>query len=507
MITAEITAAVDGAGTLRTFYAADAGFVTEPTDTPANTAFAASLTDPGSIAVTAFGDGRTGGATRLALGEMRLANVDGQYDGWLDFAFDGRPVVLRRGATAGAYPGSMQAVFTGTIEALTVTTKAVVVRLRDKQLIFDRKALPNTYAGSNIAGNGIEGGPDDIKGQSKPRLFGYGFYLPAPCVSPQKAVYQPNDGPLFSIDAVYVAGDALTNAGDYPDSPSLLAATLTPGPTFVTCLAEGLFRLAADPGGKSVRCDAVQGGTPDVRTAGQILKALALMAGLDPAEISTEDIAALDAANSSGIGLWITGDQTFTAAMDAVSGSVGAYYGFDGPGHLRMARLEAPVGSPVLEIAENKILGNFERRPASDGDIPTWSYTIRHSRIWSIDTDIAGSVPPGRRAYLANEYRAERAEDPLIRAKHLLATEGSADTLLVSGAAEEAARRLELHKVRRDFFDVVVPDEVLNGVALKIMDLVLLRARRFGLAGGRLFRVLGITPQLSKGRTTLTLWG
>ena len=79
----------------------------------------------------------------------------------------------------------------------------------------------------------------------------------------------------------------------------------------------------------------------------------------------------------------------------------------------------------------------------------------------------------------------------------------------VSGvaAALEAARRLELHKQRRDFFDVVVPDEVLAGTAPKLMDLVRLRHRRFNLSAGRLFRLLGIRPALAKGQTTLTLWG
>lgn len=509
MITVEITAAIDAAGTLRTFYAADARFTSSPTDIPANTPFDASLRESGSIAVTAFGDGRTGGGTRLALGEMRLANANGQYDAWLDYSFAGRPVVIRRGEP-GPYPASMRAIFTGTIEALTVNQAEVIVRLKDKQLMFDRKALSAVYAGSNVGPVGIEGAADDIKGQTKPRLFGHGLYLAPPCVNTAKLAYQPSAGALKAIGAVYVDGVALTPGGDHADSAALMAAVLSPGPTYVTCLAEGLFRLAADPGGGEVTCDAVEGETEDERTAAQILRRLALLAGLDPAEISAADVAALDAANNAPLGIWITGEETFASAMDAVAGSVGAYYGFDGPGMLRMARLEAPIGAPVLEIGNDSILGGrLERRPAADGDIPAWSYTIRHSRVWSPDGEVAGSVPAERRAYLANEYRAERAEAPSVRIQHLLAAELTADTLLVSAAAAaaEAARRLELHRERRDFFEVPVSDDLLRDLDLKITDVVCLRSDRFDLADGRPFRVLGILPQSSRKRTTLTLWG
>ncbi len=503
----EITAAVDAGGTLRTFYVSDGRFTTAPGDTPANTVFDETLLDPGSIAVSAFGDGRTGGGARLGLGEIRLANADGQYDGWLDYGFDGRALVIRTGEAGAAYPAGFSATFAGTIETLTVSRSEVVVRLRDRQLVFDRPALTARYAGNNVLPGGLEGTADDLKGQTKPRLFGRGVNIPAPCVNTAKLTYQVSDGALASVEGVYDRGAALSFSSDHATSALLQAATVAGG-TFVTCLAEGYLRLGAAPAG-AVSVDATQGTTAAARTAGQVLKALALAAGVDTAFVSAVDVAALSAAGEPQLGLWLSGDETFASAMDQVAGSIGAYYGFDPSGLLRMGRLVAPGGLPVLSLDDADLL-DIERRPARDGDLPTWSYTVRHSKLWSVQgSDLASGVSPARRGYLASEFRAEKAEDPAVKAQHLLAAEEIADSLLTTAAdaAAEAARRLALFKVHRDFFDVTVPAGLLATPDLRIGTVVRLSNPRFGLSAGRLFVLLGLKPELARNRATLTLWG
>ncbi|MDQ0462639.1 hypothetical protein QO010_000387 [Caulobacter ginsengisoli] len=506
MILIEITAAVDAVGTLRTFYVSDGRFATAPTDTPANIAFDETLLDPGSIGISAFGDGRTGGGTRLALGEIRLANANGQYDAWLGYGFDGRGVTIRSGES-GAYPGGFAATFAGTIETLTVSRTEVTVRLRDLQLVFDRPALASRYAGTNALPAGLEGTADDLKGQPKPRLYGKALNIPVPCVNTAKLTYQVSDGALASVERVYDRGAELSFAADYATSALLQAATVSGG-TYATCLAEGYLRLGAAPAG-TVSVDATQGATASARTAAQILRALAIAAGVDGAYISAADVTALEAANPATIGLWLSGDETFASAMDRVAGSVGAYYGFDPAGLLRMARLTAPSGLPVYDFQDLDIL-DIERRPARDGDLPAWSYTVRHSKLWAVQgSDLAGGVAPARRAVLASEYRAEKAEDPAVKTQYLLAAEETTDTLLTSAAdaAVEAARRLALFKVHRDFFDVTVPVALLATPGLRVGAVVQLSNARFGLAGGRLFVVLGVKPELARNRATLTLWG
>jgi len=508
MIIVELTAAIDAAGTQQALYLSDARLVTLPTDTPADTAFDDSLLDPGSIALSAFGDGRTGGGTRLALGEIRVANLGGQYDGWLAYGFDGRPVTIRRGAS-GAYPAAYPAVFVGTVETLTVTRREVIIRLRDKQLVLDRPVLTTTYGGTNALPDGIDGTPDDLAGKPKPLLFGRVYSIAPPMVNTSRLIYQISDGAILSVDAIYDRGADLTNAGDVA-TPALLQSATVAGGTYVTCLAAGLFRLGATPAGQ-ITADATSGAGATDRTAGQALLTLAQRAGLTGAEISSADIAQLDLDQPSTLGFWASdAAQTFTAVMDAVATTAGAFYAFSPTGVLRFARLTVPTGVAALALESYDVFDPFERRPARDGDLPAWSYTINHTRYWSPQTsDLAASVTGARRAALGLAYRSTRAEDATVKNQFILAGEESVDSLFVvaAEAGTEAARRLALFKTRRNFFEVGVPLERVTESGVQLMDVVQLTNARFGLSGGSLFRLLGIRFELARNRAFLTLWG
>lgn len=508
MFAIEITAAIDAAGTLTTFYLSSGDFSTRGGDTPEHVAFNAALLDPGSIASTAFGDGRTGGGTRLSLGEIRVANADGGFDGWLNYSFDGRPVTIRRG-DSGSYPADHTTMFTGTTEALTVNRREVIVRLRDKQLIFDKPILTNLYGGTNVLPNGLDGTADDLAGKPKPRLLGRCRNVSPPCVNTSKQVYQVNDGPIASIEAVYDRAFALTRGVDHANSGALMAASPAAG-DYDTCLAEGLIRLGDDPEGE-VTVDATEGPAAVDRTAAAMLTTLALEAGVSSGDLASADFAAFVTDAPATLGVWISGSgETYSQVMDRIAASVGAFYAFDPAGLLRVGRLIEPAGEPVLDIAEYDVLEPFERRPARDGDIPTWRVAVRHSRVWTVQTsDIAGGVDAARRALVGAEYRSQVAEDAAVKDQFLLAGEETIDTLLATeaDAANEAARRLALRKVRRDFFDVGLPASRVMAAGLKLTSVVRLTHPRFGLSAGRLFIVLGIRLDLARNRATLTLWG
>jgi hypothetical protein len=507
IITVEITGAVDAAGTLQTFYLSNDRFTSGATDAPANVSFDEKLDNPGDISITAFGDGRTGGGTRLSLGEIKLKNPDGDFDGWLDYGFDGRRVVIRRG-TPGAYPDDFTTLYTGTADTITIDSNSVSVRLRDLQLVFAVPILTARYGGTNVLPNGIDGTEDDLAGKAKPRLYGRVFNVSPPCVNTSKLVYQISDQAIAAVAAVYDRGEALTVGVDRADSGALLGTAPAAG-AFDTCLAEGLIRLGSAPAGE-VTCDATAGASAVDRTAASILSTIALAAGVDASDISDADRTALAADAPGELGIWVSGEsETYAQVMDRVANSVGAYYAFDATGVLRMGRLSAPGGDPLLSIEEYDCLA-LERRAAKDGDTPAWGVTVRHSRVWTVQTgDLAGAVTQARRTFLASEYRAQRAEDATVKTKHLLAREISVDTLFVDAtdAANEASRLLSLHSTRRDFFEVTVHLDSLSGASPWLMDVVRLTHPRFGLSEGRLFRVLGIRPELSRNRFVFTLWG
>lgn len=505
MILIELTAAIDAAGTTQTFYLSTDSFVTAPTDTPANTAFTPCLMSPGSLGMNAYSDGRTSGATRLETGEIVVANADGQFDAWLNYSFDGRACVIRSGID-GAYPAAFPAVLTGTVDSIEADWRKIVIRLRDKAWLLELPAFEGRYLGNNSLPNGLEGTADDLKGRVKPRAYGRVMNIAPPCVNTSRLIYET--GLCNSVDALYDRGLALTAGAVYTSQVDMEANAPTAG-QYRAWPAGGYVRLGSTPTGL-ITADVTQGAAASNRTCAQMLKHLAEDAGLTSGEISSADVTALDSANSNVLGIWLEGEITFREAMDKIVTSIGAWYGFDSAGVLRMGQLTAPGGTPVLTLYDFDIHDGIERRPLKDNAVPIWRAVCRHTRNWTVQaSDLAGAVTDARRAILAEQWRAENSDDTAIKTQWLLAEELERDTLLTSAAnaATEAARLLALYKVRRDLYDVPVTLDILTAYSLKLMDVVELQLSRFGMGGGKSFRIIGIRVELDKHRAILSLWG
>jgi hypothetical protein len=248
MIVVELTAAIDASGTTQTFYVSTDGYTSLPTDTPANTPFLPVLVDPGYLGVSAYSDARTGGATKLEVGEMILANADGALDGWLDYSFDGRPVTIRSttvGASGavGAYPSSFTTVITATVESVEADWKTIIIRLRDKQWKFQLPILTTRYGGTNSLPAGLDGTANDIKGKVKPRIYGKVLNAAPPCCNTSLLIYQVSDGAINSVDAVYDRGAALTVGG------ARRIATMGVAQTTVTFTVSGTTATTGGPHG------------------------------------------------------------------------------------------------------------------------------------------------------------------------------------------------------------------------------------------------------------------
>lgn len=513
MIVVEITGAVNSSGSLNTFYLSTDSFTTQPTDTPANVSFEPRLIDPASIGINAFSDSKTGGATKLEVGEVLIANLDGALDGWLNYSFDGRPIIIRSGTSGAAYPSGFQTVLSGTVESIDANWHNIIIKLRDKQWYFTTPILTTAYLGNNTLPNGLEGVPTDIGGKLKPKCYGTVFNISPPVVNTSKLTYQVNRGVVNDIPAVYDKGLALTKGADFATSALLQAASPAAG-TYITCFAEGYFRLGSSPAG-TVTADIVQGATAANRTVAQILKQIALDSGLSSGEISSADVTALDAANSSVVGIWIyDSSNTFAATMDSIAASIGAYYGFDSFGILRMSRLTTTSGTSLCSFYDYDIHNGVERSTSKDIAIPAYRANVQYQKIFTTQTsDYAGATTTDRKAYLATEYRTVYAEDTSIPTQWLRSQPMTFTTLLTtsSDANTEAARLLSLYKVRRDVFQVPINLKSFTtgnaGNPLKILDEVSIFLPRFGMTSGRNFKIIGWNIQLQQEICTLTLWG
>jgi hypothetical protein len=201
---------IDGATTATLRYCTGRGFVTTPSETPANTIYEPRITQPLSVARHLFAPGATSGRSVIGIGDLVLQNADGLLDALAtDYAFDGRALVIRRGTEGAAYPAGFPVVFTGTMEQVEVNRDTVVVRCRDRAFELDAPLQVTLYDGDNVLPDGLEGTADDLKGKPKPLAYGVVQNATLPCVNTAKLIYQLNDGAVQSVDGVYDAGIAL----------------------------------------------------------------------------------------------------------------------------------------------------------------------------------------------------------------------------------------------------------------------------------------------------------
>lgn len=496
----------------KTLYFSSAGFVTEtanlPTGGGAHIAYEPRIKNPATLRRDCFDAGKTAGQSQVGYGALELVNNDGALDDMAGYGLDGRALTLILGTVQPGQAPVWTTVLTGTVEQPEISWDRVLLRLRDRLAELDKPACPNTYAGSNSLPNGLEGVAGDIKGQRKPRLYGTVYNIAPPCVNTSRLIYQVSDQALNTVTAVYDRGSALTKGADYTSQSDMETNAPAAG-NFRVWPAGGCFRLASTPSGL-VTCDASQGAAAGNRTAAQVIKQLALDAGIASGDIAAADVTALDTANSAEIGLWLR-DETALAAMDRAAGAVGAYYGFDRLGDLRMGRLEAPSGSPVVTLTDADII-KIERQASNDQGrgVPAWRYTLGYKPFGvTQDSDLAGSVSDARRAELRLAERSVEASDGAVKTAHLLAVEMTGSTPMVDATAAqtEASRRLDLYKVARAVYAVRAGLDAMSLAAIELGVVVRLQVGRFGMTAGKDYRVIGYTADYRLSILELTLWG
>lgn len=441
-----------GAG-MDTRYFGTKGFVSKPTDTPANTYFAPYITNPGMFSQSMYSVGSTGGASSGGFGVVELLNNDGSLDYLIDWGFDGFICTILDVPLDGDFADA-STIITGTIEQVEHSWLSISFRFKDNTMILDKPVALHYYAGTNALPAGLEG-VDDLKGKPKPRLFGNGvaFNIEPVLVNTAKLTYQCNDGAITSIGAVRDNGVVLTVGTAHANSTALQAATVAAG-TYDTCLSEGYIRLGSSPAGQ-VTIDV----TASALSVGQTIKALAVEK-LGATGVVEQSIIDLDAAiPATVLYQYYTGpnDVTTKAVLDSLS-QMGIWWGFDNRGKFWAKQFAAPTSyNPIATIDKNRMF-EIERTATNDTDkgVPVWRVICRYKRNNTVQNTLAGSVALG---IYDKEWLEAVYEDISIKAVHPLAAEITIDTAFTTytDALAEATRQFNLRSVRRDRLRVTLP--------------------------------------------------
>ncbi|WP_454735363.1 hypothetical protein [Cupriavidus necator] len=479
-----------GASAEVTLYFSDEGFVTKPTDTPANTWFDSRLESQPRLARAMFDKAGTYGATKNSPGAIELTNPDGGLDNLLTgYAFDGRPFTVRVGDMSQPY-STWPVVLLGVLDSVTAGDNTVSLVVRDRVASLSNTLTRAKYLGNNVAPDGVEGTKDDLKDQWKPRVYGSVSNVSAKFVNTSKLVYQVSDANC-TVSAAYDNGVALTRGADYASLADLLATTPAAGQ--FRCW-QGYFRLGSTPAGQI---------TADAATATVGAAALLELVAKDGGILASEIIsAALDVAGTTDAGIWADGDVTPQALLDRLANSLGCWYGFDRLNKFRYGRLDAPVG-PAAAVFDWTDLQSLAVKVA---DTPTWRVVVKYARNHSVQAQPAGSVSQPRKAYLAEEFRQQAFETVSVKTPWPSAQELTFETQLVTqtGATALASTLGALYSVLRLRVDVEISLADLG--SLDLGSVVQLNTPRFNLST-RLLKVIGMDAGVANESAKLTLWG
>ena len=500
-----------GAAEVTLYFSSGTGYISASGDTPANTWYEPRIIQPAFMRRDAFTNRRTSGRSSVSFGELVLANPDGELDYMADYEFDGRAILLQVGTLTKPGTPTWATVLVGKIEQATFGWNNVTIRLRDRQLELDKTFQATKYAGTGE----LEGTADDLKGRPKPRAYGRVVNVPAPLVKSSNFIYQVNDGAVAQVEAVYDQGVVFSTRVVKANLAALENVIPPAVGEFWDCPSLGLFRLRALPAGLVTADVLVYVSDPDEQLVGNIINSIVTgPGGISSGDVYAQDITDLNAGSYTAIyvGLWTGTEETTVAAqLDILTNSIGAYWGFDTLGKFRVRQLTAPTGTAVLTLTQTEIL-SIDRAASRDESrgIPCWRVNMGWGRNYVTQTtDLAGGTTAARRAIIAQEFRRVTAETASIKTTHPLAVELTRDTVMqLSGnAASEGARLLGLYGVRRDMFEVSAILPPADMALIDINSVVAVDIDRYSMNGGRSFRVIGLMPDLRRGRIDLTLWG
>lgn len=455
------------------------------------------IIQPGLLRTEIRIDGIFGGRGSVSVGEIVLANIDGGLDALQGIAFDGRPVTMDTmdDVTGLSVGGSI----TAQIKTLRFDWRTVTVVIQDPAAEVAATPLHSArYLGNNSAGNGTEGTPADVQDLVKPILLGGKTNLPAVLVNSNKFIYQAAyDVTLtnsLQVTGVYDKGIALTNAGSVAD---INAAAAPASGTFITD-NNGRFRLGLAPNGR-VTCNAqISMG------AGTIIQRLAELA---PA-ISFVDAASVSAANTAygsahSPYYFSDSEKTVGEALDEFCAGFGYVWWVMSSGVFRFFKLTAPTGVPVLSLGSDDII---DIDIAESGDVPVKRVTCQYNVNLAVmqRNELAATLSEALIQQFGLDYGKQSAS---TFSSHLTAGEYvfQANTGASGTALDLATERLALQSVDRQVLRVVC--NVRSIAPPELGAVVKITLDRFGMAAGKLFRVIATEHDWRRNKLELTLWG
>jgi hypothetical protein len=503
-----------------TLYYSDAGYVSKPSDTPANTYFAPLLEDPGSLSRTIFAGGTTQGRVEVGYGAVVLSNMDGALDALKDYGY-GRSITIQSITARDPETEPLTSAvtrFVGVVSHPEADFEQLRFIIRDQLGLLDTTLQGSEFDGTSTGPTGIEGNAN-VAGNVKPMAFGGALRNISPVlVNSAKEVFGWNFDRAGStkgssaVSALRNGGASYSLSGTDHSSESALFGATVAGSTADTALGLSLLRTSGSVD-SALTADVTVSTT--VTSAAQVAAAILAEHGYT---IDAASVSALDALNSAPVGLYFDSRVTVLDAAQQALESVGGYLIATAAGAFVVGRFEAPTGDAVKAIEEWEVLDDGSDRaqlvPTEDGTegVPAYKLALSYSPNWTTQTTLKGSVTPDDVERWKRAALRVVVQDPAVQTQHPEAREVEVPTALVdvADATAEANRRLAFLKSATTRLRVPLAAsravrDADGKTPLDIGDHVSLELSRFGFSTPGSFVLIGVEERFGDNVVTLDL--
>jgi len=295
-------------------------------------------------------------------------------------------------------------------------------------------------------------------------------------------------------------------SGDFANLAALQAATIASG-KFVTCKAEGLFRLAGAPAG-----EVTANFTQSSLTGAAIVKNLIERIGFTTSDYVNSTFTDVDSDNSSSQELYVEDSSTVQKLAVEIMSGIGGYLISDTDNKLRVGIFKSPdSGTSVKTFKQDSVidLSTFKSKDSGQG-VPPKQIKLNYKKNYKViaDNNFAGSVIGTSDQLLYNTKYRELAsvENEAVSRKHPNAPIFEIDTHFVNetDTQTELTRQENLRQIDRQFFEFSTYDLT----PLNLGDIVTLQIDgRFDLSSGKKTVILGKEINLRKSKIKYIVLG
>lgn len=483
----EVTANIGGTDTA--LYLSNRQYVTAPTDSPANTTYLPVLKTSVKFTENLSIDGQGS----LSYGDIAIDNTNGQYDTWLQGAWQGRVINIYIGDVTFSRDNFTK-IFSGIVADITSSDRNTInLQLRD---ILQRlnapitdQVLGNYWHGSIVATTTYD---NPNKEQIKPLVFGEVFNITPLLMDPSMLEFMVHNGPIESIIEVRDNGVPLALATGY-----------------TVDLTKGTFKLLNAPAG-AITCS-VQGDKNTVynSTVAAIIKRIikgygnpSVAGTITDSDIDLANFSAFETSHPQKVGIFISGKDNLISVCQELASSVGAQLVASRDGLLRLLKVTVPtVGT--TNITDDDIV-QYSLSVSQKPEIIA-TYKLGYCKNWTIEDKLLTGIPAEHKNLMAGEWLSKTYTNETARTLYKLnAIPEQKDTLLLTDSSgevlAEATRLVNLRSVPRYMYRFTCTAKFLQ-VALG--DMIKLTHRRFGLSAGVAAQVLSSEVDWDTGRINL----